>query len=77
MIQLHDKTFVPYLSEEEIQKKIAEMSSKMKVLKTKRGLSIFIADFMNISDLARFCIALRLNFGTIGFASAKSSSVIN
>lgn len=58
MIQLHDKIFEPYLSAEEIQKSIAEMASKMNVLKNNNphfivvlnGSFLFAADLLKQLD---------------------------
>jgi len=58
MIQLYDKIFEPYLSVEEIQKSIAEIASKMNVLKNKNphfivvlnGSFLFAADLLKQLD---------------------------
>ena len=58
MIQLHDKTFEPYLSAEEIQKNIAEIARKMNVLKNDNphfivvlnGSFLFAADLLKQLD---------------------------
>jgi hypoxanthine-guanine phosphoribosyltransferase len=42
MVQLHDKTFEPFLSELEIQKIVKEMAHKMGVLKDEKPLFIVI-----------------------------------
>ena len=58
MIQLHDKTFEPYLSAEEIQKNIADIARKMNVLKNDNphfivvlnGSFLFAADLLKQLD---------------------------
>ena len=55
MVQLHDKTFEPYLSELEIQEIVKEMAHKMGVLKDEKPLFIIIlkGSFIFASDLVK------------------------
>ncbi len=55
MVQLHDKTFEPYLSELEIQEIVNEMAHKMGVLKDEKPLFIIIlkGSFIFASDLLK------------------------
>ena len=55
MVQLHDKTFEPYLSELEIQEIVNEMALKMGVLKDEKPLFIIIlkGSFIFASDLLK------------------------
>ena len=55
MVQLHDKTFEPYLSELEIQEIVNEMALKMGVLKDEKPLFIIIlkGSFIFASDLVK------------------------
>jgi len=55
MLQLHDKTFEPYLSELEIQEIVNDMAHKMGVLKDKKPLFIIIlkGSFIFASDLVK------------------------
>ena len=55
MVQLHDKTFEPYLSEKEIQQIVSDMASKMNVLKEENPLFIIIlkGSFIFASDLVK------------------------
>jgi len=55
MVQLHDKTFEPYLSEFEIQEIVKEMAHKMGVLKDEKPLFIIIlkGSFIFASDLVK------------------------
>lgn len=55
MVQLHDKTFEPYLSELEIQEIVKEMAHKMGVLKDEKPLFIVIlkGSFIFASDLVK------------------------
>ena len=55
MVQLHDKTFEPYLSELEIQEIVKEMAHKMGVLKYEKPLFIIIlkGSFIFASDLLK------------------------
>ncbi len=81
MIQLHDKTFVPYLSEEEIQKKIAEMASKMKVLKNYNphfivvlnGSFLFAADLLKKLDFDAEVSFIKLQ----SYKGTKSTEIVN
>ena len=55
MIQLHDKIFEPYISEEEIQKSIAQIASNMNVLKNENPhfLVILNGSFLFAADLLK------------------------
>ena len=55
MIQLHDKSFEPYLSELEIQEIVKEMAHKMGVLRNENHLFIIIlkGSFIFASDLVK------------------------
>ena len=55
MIQLHDKTFEPYLSEKEIQQIVSDVASKMNILKDDNPLLIIIlkGSFIFASDLVK------------------------
>ena len=55
MVQLHDKTFEPYLSELEIQEIVKEMARKMGVFKDEKPLFIIIlkGSFIFASDLVK------------------------
>ena len=55
MIQLHDKIFEPYLSEEEIQKSIAEIACKMNSLKNDNPHFIVVLNgsFLFAADLLK------------------------
>ena len=55
MVQLHDKTFEPYLSELEIQEIVKEMAHKIGVLKDEKPLFIIIlkGSFIFASDLVK------------------------
>ena len=55
MIQLHNKTFEPFLSELEIQEIVKEMARKMGVLKNEKPLFIIIlkGSFIFASDLLK------------------------
>ena len=55
MVQLHDKTFEPYLSELEIQEIVKEMAHKMGFLKDENPLFIIIlkGSFIFASDLLK------------------------
>ena len=75
MIQLHDKTFEPYLSVEEIQKKIADMASKMNVLKNENPHFIVVLNgsFLFAADLLK-----QLSFDAeVSFIKLKSYEGIN
>jgi adenylate kinase len=55
MVQLHDKTFEPYISEKEIQQIVSDVASKMSVLKDAKPLFIVIlkGSFIFASDLVK------------------------
>ena len=55
MVQLHDKTFEPYLSEKEIQEVVKRMASEMKILEDQKPLFIVIlkGSFIFASDLVK------------------------
>lgn len=55
MVQLHDKTFEPYLSESEIQQIVERMASEMKVLERQKPIFIVIlkGSFIFASDLVK------------------------
>tara|TARA_Y100000813_G_scaffold24241_1_gene15596 strand:+ start:6293 stop:6823 length:531 start_codon:yes stop_codon:yes gene_type:complete len=55
MVQLHDKTFEPYLSEFEIREIVKDMAYKMGVLKNEKPLFIIIlkGSFIFASDLVK------------------------
>lgn len=54
-MQLHDKTFEPYLSEKEIQQIVKNMASEMEVLREEKPLFIIIlkGSFIFASDLVK------------------------
>ena len=55
MLQLHDKTFEPYLSEADIQEIVEEMAHKMAVLSQEKPLFLVVlkGSFMFASDLLK------------------------